>query len=100
MDKLQAQMIVYNNNLFIPIYIYFITTYSEIKVKLTCYLNALYDFRCESSKTVGNSASYVSVCLCVYLWRSLLENILSLNDVSHHSVFQLLVLLSSQLDGL
>lgn len=36
----------------------------------------------------------------MYLRCSLVENISSLDDVGHHSVFQLLVLLSSQLDGL
>lgn len=34
------------------------------------------------------------------LWCSLIENISSLDDVSHDSVSQLLILLSSQLDGL
>lgn len=40
------------------------------------------------------------MCVCVYLWSRLLKNILALNNVSHHSVFKLLILLSSELDGL
>lgn len=56
------------------------------------YLNVPYDLRFESLETY--------VCVCVYLWSGLVKNILSLNDVSHHSVFQLLVLVSSQVDGL
>lgn len=43
-------------------------------------------------------------CMCayviVYLRCSLVKNILTLNYVSHYSVLQLLVLLSSKLDGL
>lgn len=39
------------------------------------------------------------MCVCVYLRCSFGKDVPSLNDVSHHSVLQLLVLCISQLDG-
>lgn len=60
-------------------------------------------FVCHLNITINNNKLKfkVPVCMCAfYLWSRLGENILSLNDVCHHSVFELLVLLSSQLDGL
>lgn len=41
----------------------------------------------------------VCVCVCVYLRCGFGKNVSSLNDVSHHSVLQLLVLYGRQLDG-